>query len=753
MRKVISIFTLVLLYVVVSYGQAIDIPITISDNAAHSKVLNFGLDLTATDGIDPALGESDLPPFPFGFEARFILPGGVLSSYKDYRNAPAFPFTGVKAHVLKYQVGDGGGTEIDIAWNMPTGVSGHLYDQITGTLINQTLTGTGSYAITSGGFLTTALNLDITYTNVGPASPGPVFSMTPPSLNFGTVGVPGSSMLPVTVSNPGTTNALQIDSAVSSNPRFTFSPNTFPIVVAALGNQVFNVTFTPIADGAQNGTITFYHNAPGSPTVLNVSGTGQTQGGLLKFISPVRDITDNSSNNADTVVLSGYSGQPLKALQFNVLVGNPQGGLILNSVSRGAAIPAGQFNFSYQIYTGAFLPDGSSIDTLKVVILGNGTNEIAPGGSDKEILRFSYNAVPISGVSFQTHNSLAGVVGATSTPVVNANISTGAPETVNIYNGVIGVGLLGDVNLDNNVNILDILLMIDYILGRVTFTAQQFAMGDIAPWVTGNPLPTTDGVIDVLDLAVLQNIVLTGVYPSGLPVNKIATTPVEFTSNGLNKLTPGMNAKVTFYLTGAGITVGLESIKKVKGLQMELDQLSSIIPQNTQMTSVFDQAVFYQKNSFLRMLSYDGQSNPLNAGQFIVADVPFSLVNVGDITVENVIVADENDEAMQKVEIEIKYESPSVPLDYMLSQNFPNPFNPTTMVQFSVPKDQFVTISVFDMLGQEVTSLYSGNAKAGIYTLNWNGLDHSGKQVSSGSYIYRMTAGDFVQSKKMMFIK
>ena len=108
----------------------------------------------------------------------------------------------------------------------------------------------------------------------------------------------------------------------------------------------------------------------------------------------------------------------------------------------------------------------------------------------KEILRFSYNAVPISGISFQTHNSLAGVVGATSTPVVNANISTGAPETVNIYNGVIGVGLLGDVNFDNNVNILDILLMIDYILGRVTFTAQQFAMGDIAPWVTGNPLPT-----------------------------------------------------------------------------------------------------------------------------------------------------------------------------------------------------------------------------------------------------------------------
>jgi flagellar hook assembly protein FlgD len=57
------------------------------------------------------------------------------------------------------------------------------------------------------------------------------------------------------------------------------------------------------------------------------------------------------------------------------------------------------------------------------------------------------------------------------------------------------------------------------------------------------------------------------------------------------------------------------------------------------------------------------------------------------------------------------------------------------------------------MLGQEVTTLFSGITKAGRYTLNWDGTDGNGKQASSGSYIYRMSAGEFIKSKKMILIK
>ena len=76
MRKLFSIFALVLLYVGITFGQAaIDIPLTLTDNQGGTKQLRFGLDPAATNNIDPALGESDLPPFPPTgvFEARWTL--------------------------------------------------------------------------------------------------------------------------------------------------------------------------------------------------------------------------------------------------------------------------------------------------------------------------------------------------------------------------------------------------------------------------------------------------------------------------------------------------------------------------------------------------------------------------------------------------------------------------------------------------------------------------------------------------------
>jgi flagellar hook assembly protein FlgD len=64
-----------------------------------------------------------------------------------------------------------------------------------------------------------------------------------------------------------------------------------------------------------------------------------------------------------------------------------------------------------------------------------------------------------------------------------------------------------------------------------------------------------------------------------------------------------------------------------------------------------------------------------------------------------------------------------------------------------------VIVKVFDMLGQEVTTLFTGSAKAGTYILNWDGMDNSGNRVASGSYIYRMSAGEYVNAKKMILIK
>jgi photosystem II stability/assembly factor-like uncharacterized protein len=94
-----------------------------------------------------------------------------------------------------------------------------------------------------------------------------------------------------------------------------------------------------------------------------------------------------------------------------------------------------------------------------------------------------------------------------------------------------------------------------------------------------------------------------------------------------------------------------------------------------------------------------------------------------------------------------------VPKEYQLFQNHPNPFNPETEIAFGLPKAGFVTLKVYNILGQEVTALVDRNMSAGRYRVTWNGTDRSGRVVSSGVYFYRMQSEDFVQTRRMLLLK
>ncbi len=89
-----------------------------------------------------------------------------------------------------------------------------------------------------------------------------------------------------------------------------------------------------------------------------------------------------------------------------------------------------------------------------------------------------------------------------------------------------------------------------------------------------------------------------------------------------------------------------------------------------------------------------------------------------------------------------------VPEKFSLYQNYPNPFNPVTNIKFDLPKDEFVKITLFDILGREVSVLSNELKKAGTHELNFNASN-----LSSGTYFYRIEAGDFVDTKKMILIK
>ena len=110
----------------------------------------------------------------------------------------------------------------------------------------------------------------------------------------------------------------------------------------------------------------------------------------------------------------------------------------------------------------------------------------------------------------------------------------------------------------------------------------------------------------------------------------------------------------------------------------------------------------------------------------------------------------------------IKTTSGELPTEFYLYQNYPNPFNPTTTIKYSVPtssplakgrtEEGFVTLKVYDVLGREITTLVNEKQSPGIYTVTFNAKSASG-ELPSGLYFYKLTAGDFSHTKKMLLLK
>ena len=90
---------------------------------------------------------------------------------------------------------------------------------------------------------------------------------------------------------------------------------------------------------------------------------------------------------------------------------------------------------------------------------------------------------------------------------------------------------------------------------------------------------------------------------------------------------------------------------------------------------------------------------------------------------------------------------------YKLEQNYPNPFNPSTKIRYSIPRPEFVSLKVFDLLGEEVATLVNEEKKSGDYEVTFNKNNFSGSTYASGIYIYTLKAGNFSSSKKFILLK
>jgi len=317
----------------------------------------------------------------------------------------------------------------------------------------------------------------------------------------------------------------------------------------------------------------------------------------------------------------------------------------------------------------------------------------------------------------------AGSTSVILTDAIEADDIDGNGRNLGVENGFFTVDTLGDINLDVKVNVLDVVPLIAYILGQKDFNVRQLANADV----------NQDGDVNVGDVVGIVNIVLGRPVKSG-PM--ISYEPL---------------AKVNLTKENRAISIFADLKVPVAGVQLKVrydpEEVSLGRPHLTGWT---DNMVlnFSDRNGVMSIVVYGGLSGEIiGLGQGDIVEVPVISKNGEDVNFELVEAILANEKA------EVIYNQNKLPRTFYLGQNYPNPFNPTTNIEYYLPQDSWMKLDIYNVLGQKVFTLVNEYQKSGYRRITWDGRDNQGRLLSSGIYLYLMSAGEFTQTKKMVLLK
>ena len=219
-----------------------------------------------------------------------------------------------------------------------------------------------------------------------------------------------------------------------------------------------------------------------------------------------------------------------------------------------------------------------------------------------------------------------------------------------------------------------------------------------------------------------STILSTRTHPIGISTNWTQALPVELTTFTLNLID---NAVVLKWETATEVNnYGFEVERQYQGIRNKKQETRS----NDEDWEKIGFVEGYGNSNSPKLYSFTDQSIE-SSGQY--------LYRLKQIDIDGAF------EYSNKVEVDIGY-----PNNYELKQNYPNPFNPSTTITYSIPNDGQVTLSIYDVLGNEVALLENGNKSAGNYSYNFDASN-----FSSGLYFYTIKSGQFIETKKMLLIK
>ena len=215
--------------------------------------------------------------------------------------------------------------------------------------------------------------------------------------------------------------------------------------------------------------------------------------------------------------------------------------------------------------------------------------------------------------------------------------------------------------------------------------------------------------------------------------------------------------------TGAIIEIPIlvSTSKSISGLQISLEYDNEMMRAGTPATTDRTRGMSIAHNAdkgHIIILMYNVSGKTIDPGNGPVLTIPFTLSHEArgecELKFQQVILADEEAQAIpsevKSVPVAIHN---TLPTTYALSQNYPNPFNPETVIDFQLPQESHVNLTIFNMLGQEIRRLMDEKKSGGYYKVVWDGKSEVGESVASGVYFYSLKAGHFSSIKKMMLLK
>ena len=320
-------------------------------------------------------------------------------------------------------------------------------------------------------------------------------------------------------------------------------------------------------------------------------------------------------------------------------------------------------------------------------------------------------------------------------------------EGGDIYSAIVGSGCAlqkGDVNLDCAINVLDVVLTVNIILGLYDPTPDQFWAADC----------NDDGEVDVLDVVCIVNIILGGGKIIAWDDN---VKPAEVWFGHQDEMAMAKGSRCI-------LPIHISSEVPIAGVQMVFKLGPNVLVPSDLQTSSFtkDMKLRYSiKSDKLILVMYGEHGETFGPGTGTAIEIVFDIDDITNIPQDpnfglefgDILLANTNAGIIPlKPRVEVEQEA-ALPETYSLSQNYPNPFNPETEISFRIPSAIHTSLNIFNILGQEVITLVDEQREAGHYTVTWSGRDEFGTEVTTGVYFYTLKAGEFTETKRMLLLK